>query len=117
MTWKREATKFTKDTTLIKAVRMMREHHDNWALKCHLKMSMGKIMLSHGFKLEVMGYALMDARSKSSDRQGQEAISLVVVRNASQTSSIIKRRVEHFYNFMNLIELLCAVLILLSQSR
>lgn len=69
-------------------------------------------MLSHGFKLEVM-----DARCKSSDRQGQETISLVVVGNASQTSSIIRHRVEHFYNFMNLNELLCAVLILLSQSR
>lgn len=46
MTWKREATKLAKDTTLIKAVREMEEPHGNWAVKCHLKMSVGKIMLS-----------------------------------------------------------------------
>lgn len=50
MTWKREATKFTKYTTLIKAVRMIEESHGNWAVKCHMKMSVGKVMLSHSFK-------------------------------------------------------------------
>lgn len=50
MTWKREATKLAKDTTLIKAVREMEEPHGNWAVKCHLKMSVGKVMLSHSFK-------------------------------------------------------------------
>lgn len=53
-------------------------------------------MLSHSFIYEVMGCALVDARSKGSDRQGQEGVSLVLVRNASQISSIIRHRVEHF---------------------
>lgn len=50
MTWKREAAKFTKYTTLIKAVRVMEEPYGNWAVKCDMKMSVDKIMHSHSFK-------------------------------------------------------------------
>lgn len=46
MTWKREVTKFAKDTKLFKAVSMMEEPQGNWAIQWHLKISVDK-MLSH----------------------------------------------------------------------
>jgi len=126
--WKREVTKFNKYTKLLKAVRMMEELQGSWAIKWHLKMSADKMLsdllskTSHSFMCEVMGPALVEPqihpRDKilGSDRQGQESVNSVVVRNASQMSSVMRDRVEHkvrnfLCSFINLIQLrlVCSV--------